>query len=81
MALDRANLLALMNQTAKADPASPVAYSFGGKNLSYEDLNDTVRNEFKELVGTPQLYRENKNEFFSLIEQSITEVLPKKVVE
>lgn len=81
MALDRANLLALMNQTAKADPASPVAYSFGGKNLSYEDLNDTVRNEFKELVGTPQLYRENKNEFFSLIEQSISEVLPKKVVE
>lgn len=81
MALDRANLLALMNQTAKADPASPVAYSFGGKNLSYEDLNDTVRNEFKELVGTPQLYRQNKNEFFSLIEQSISEVLPKKVVE
>lgn len=79
--LDHANLLALMNQTAKASKDAPVAYSFGDKNLSYEALNDTLRNELNELVGTPQLYRKNKEEFFSLIEESITEVLPKKVVE
>ena len=28
--LDRANLVALMKQVAKADPSAPTSYSFGG---------------------------------------------------
>ena len=39
MALDRNNLVALMKQVAKADPSAPVSYSFGDKQLSYEDMN------------------------------------------
>lgn len=81
MALDKQNLLALMKQVAKADPATPVAYSFGGKDLSYDALNETLRQEMNELAGTYALYRENKNYIFSLIEQTLDEVLPKKVVE
>ena len=70
-----------MKQVAKADPSAPVAYSHGGKTLSYEDLNETLRNELNELAGTYSLYRENKNLIFQMIEETLDEVLPKKVIE
>ena len=79
MALDKNNLVALMKQVAKADPSAPVAYSFGDQQLSYEALNETLRNEMNELAGTYALYRENKNLIFSMIEETLDEVLPKKV--
>jgi len=79
--LDRKDLVALMKQVAKANPSAPVAYSFGGKDLSYEALNETLRRELNELAGTYSLYRENKNLIFSIIEETLDEVLPKKVVE
>ena len=81
MALDRENLLQLMKTVAKADPSSPVAYSFNGSSLNYEALNETLRQELNELAGDYNMYRENKNLIFSLIEQTLDEVLPKKVVE
>ena len=79
--LDRDNLVALMKQVAKADPSAPVAYSHNGKNLSYEDLNQTLRNELNELAGDYSSYRENKNIIFKMIEETLDEVLPKKVVQ
>lgn len=79
--LDRTNLVALMKQVAKADPSAPVAYSFGDKQLSYEALNETLRNELNELASTYSLYRENKNLIFSMIEETLDEVLPKKVTQ
>ena len=79
--LDKKNLVALMKQVAKADPSTPTAYSFNGKSLSYEDLNDTLRNELNELAGTHAAYRENKNLIFSIIEEALDDVLPKKVQE
>jgi len=77
--LDKNNLVALMKQVAKADPSAPVAYSFGDQNLSYEALNETLRKELNELAGTYAQYRENKNLIFSMIEQTLDEILPKKV--
>lgn len=79
MALDRTNLLQLAKTVAKADPTAPIAYSFDGQSLSYEALNETLRQEFNELAGTYALYRENKNLIFSIIEETLSEVLPKKV--
>lgn len=79
--LDRDNLLQLMKVVAKANPSAPTAYAWNGQSLSYEALNETLRNELNELAGTYALYRENKNTIFSLIEQTLDEVLPKKVVE
>lgn len=79
--LERNELLKLMQATAKADRSNPVAYSFNGENLSYDALNETLRRELNEYAGTYALYRENKNLIFSLIEQTIDLVLPKKVVE
>lgn len=77
--LDEKNLLQLMKQVAKADPSAPTAYSFNGQSLSYQDLNETLRAELNELAGTYALYRENKNLIFSLIEQTMDDILPKKV--
>ena len=74
-------LLQLMKATAKANASAPTSYSFNGQNLSYEALNETLRQELNELCGTNALYRENKNKVFSLIEQTLDEVLPKKVTE
>lgn len=79
--LDKKNLVALMKQVAKANPSTPTAYSFNGQSLSYEDLNDTLRNELNELAGTHAAYRENKNLIFSIIEEALDDVLPKKVQE
>lgn len=81
MALDRNNLVTLMKQVAKADPSAPTAYSWGGQSLSYEALNETLRQELNELASTYSLYRENKDLIFSMIEETLDEVLPKKVVE
>jgi hypothetical protein len=81
MALDRSNLVTLAKTTALAKPTSAVAYSFGETKYSYADLNDTLRSEINELVGTYQLYRENKNQLFALMEEVITDVLPVKVME
>ena len=77
--LDRKNLAALMKQVAKADPSTPVAYSFNGESLSYEALNETLRQELNEYAGTYALYRENKNLIFAVMEEVLNEVLPKKV--
>ena len=81
MALDRNNLVALAKQVAKANPSAPTAYSFQGETLTYEALNETLRREFNELAGTHAKYRENKNLIFSIIEETMDEILPKKVVE
>lgn len=79
--LDRINLVALMKQVAKADPSAPVSYSFDGKNLTYEAMNETLRKELNELAGSYALFRENKNLIYSMIEETLDEVLPKKITQ
>ena len=79
--LDRENLFTLAKTVAHANSSSPVAYSFEDKKYSYADLNDTLRSELNEIAGNYQLYRENKNTLFALIENTINDVLPVKVME
>lgn len=81
MALDRKNLIQLAKITAGASKTAPTAYSFGEEKYSYADLNDTLRKELNEIAGTYQLYRENINTVFSLVEETIDDVLPKRVLE
>ena len=81
MALNKNDLITLARTVANANPSSQVAYSFGEEKFSYSDLNETLRSELKELAGTYQLYRENKNVVFSLIEETINDILPVKVLE
>ena len=79
--LNKQELLQLMKATAKADRSAPVAYSFNGENLTYDALNETLRKELNEYAGTFALYRENKNTIFELIEQTMDDVLPRKIEE
>jgi len=79
--LDKKNFVQLAKIVAKADPKAPQAYSYNGANFNYAELNETLRKEFNEIAGTYQLYRENKNLVFSIIEETLNDVLPKKVVE
>ena len=81
MALEFNQLLTLAKTVAKANPSAPTAYSFGDKNFAYSELQGTLRDEFKEIAGTYSLYRENKNTVFALLEQTIDDVLPQKVME
>jgi hypothetical protein len=81
MALEFKELLTLAKTVAKANSSAPVAYSFGDKKYSYNELQDTLRDEFKELAGTYSLYRQNKNTVFALIEQTFDDVLPQRVLE
>lgn len=81
MALDKKSLIALAKTTANANPASPVAYSFGEDKFSYNELNDLLRSELNGMASTYSLYRENKNTIFSIMEEVIDDVLPRKVME
>ena len=81
MALVKNELIKLAKTVANANPSSKVAYSFGENNFSYADLNETLRRELNELAGTYALYRENKNTIFALIEETINDVLPRRVME
>ena len=81
MGLQFNDMLALAKTVAHAKPSAPTAYSFGDKKYSYNELQETLRDEFKELAGTYALYRENKNTIFALIEQTIEDVLPQRVLE
>lgn len=81
MALNKTDLIKLAKVVAGANPSTPVAYSFNNEQFSYTDLDETLRTELRELAGTYALYRENKNVIFELIEETINEVLPKKVMD
>lgn len=81
MALTRDQLIELARANAKASLNPSVAYSFGGEKLSAEALNKTFIKELNELGSTPQDFRENKNLIYTLMEVSLTEVLPQKVLQ
>ena len=78
--LQKNELLALMKAVAKAKDTS-LSYSFNGESLSYGDMNETLRQELNEIAGTYNLYRENKNLVFSLIEETMDDILPTRVLE
>jgi hypothetical protein len=79
--LDRENLMQLARVCAKADSSAPVSYNWNGESLTYNALNETLRNELRELGGTYALYRENKGLIFAIMEEVLTDILPKKVEE
>ena len=81
MSLQKNELLSLMKAVAKANPSASTSYSFNGETLTYDAMNETLRNELNELAGTYSLYRENKNMVFSLIEETMNDILPTRVLE
>ena len=80
MALERNSLIELAKATAKASVNPSLTFSFGEETLSANALETTFRKELNELSATPQLYRQNKNLIFDLIEIQLTEVIPPKIL-
>lgn len=77
--LDKANLLALMKAVANTAPNG--TYSFNGQPaMTYNDLHATLVKELNELVGTDELYRENKYTLFALIEQTMDDIVPNRLI-
>lgn len=74
------DILKLAKTVAKADPSKPVAYSFGEKNYGYDEMNEALRTEFAALAPDYRTYKINQNTIFALIEQTIDDVLPARVM-
>ena len=81
MALTRDQLIELARANAKASLNPSIAFSFGGEKLSADALNKTFIKELNELGKTPQDFRDNQNLIYTLMEVSLTEVLPQKVLQ
>ena len=81
MALNKNDLVQLGKIAMTANPSAPTAYSFNGANLTYGAINETLRDELNALASTHAMYRENKNLIFSIMEEVLDDVLPKKVAE
>ncbi len=59
---------------------APLTYS-KDENYTAEMVNDALRAQFELLGGSLQAFRRNKNTIFELIENTIDEVLPVKVMQ
>ena len=81
MALEFDQLVQLAKTAARANPKVSTAFSWNGDNYSYTDLNTALRTELNELASTYALYRENKNTIFRVLEETIDDVLPQRVLE
>ena len=81
MSLNKEQLKGLMLTVVQADRKASVAFSHGDKKYSYDQINDALRAELKELVGDYSSYRKNKNILFELIEDIVELTLPKNVLE
>lgn len=75
------DLRALAKAAVKAPKNAAVAYSFGEETFSAEEVNKALRNEFAKLACDYRTYRENKNTIFRLIEETIDDILPQKVMD
>lgn len=74
-------LVTLAKAAAVAPKNAPVAYSVSDtESYSASQVNQVLRDELNRLAGTANLFRRNKNEVFELIERSIEEVLPERVM-
>lgn len=61
---------------------TPLTFSVEGKEetFSVNDVDLALRKEFKELAGNYKLFRRHQTEVFELLEQTIDEILPRKVM-
>lgn len=69
--LDRENLLSLLKAVANTGPSGN--YSFKGENYSYDALQKTLREELNEL------YKTDKAQVFSLVEETLDEIVPRSL--
>ena len=78
MALDRANLLALMKTVANESPSG--SYAFNGETLSYSAMDATLQKELRELTATDELYEQNKRMVFALMAETMDDIVPTRLL-
>ena len=81
MALDKNSLIELAKADAKASLNPSTSYTVGNEKLSADAISTTFAKELNDLGATPQLFRENANLIYDLIEVGLTEVLPPRVMK
>lgn len=85
MALEYSELKNLALAALRAEEHAPVAYTFSNngetETYSLDEVNKALQTEFEGLIRSASDWRENKNMIFRLIEETIDEVLPKKVMQ
>jgi len=79
MALKYESLKLLAAKTAGVKRGQTLEFS--NQEFSADEANSLLRKELKELTSSPRAYRHNKNLVFDLIEETVDEVLPKKVYD
>ena len=73
------DLCKLANLAVNAKPST--SYSFGEDSFTASEINDTLRNELNAIVGDYHKYEQNKHVVFALIEKTIDDILPQRVLE
>lgn len=79
--LEMNQMKALARAAADANRSAATCYAVNGENLSVSAINDTLRDQFKEIAGTYNLYRENKTKVFALMETILDDILPEKILQ
>jgi len=70
-------IVSLMKAAAQATPSTN--YSYNGETLNYNAINETLRKELEPLCGTYELYRKNKEDVFTLVEEAVNDILPQRI--
>ena len=73
------DLVKLAKIASTAKPST--SYSFEGESFTASEINETLRSELKAIAGNYHLYEQNKHTIFALVEETIDDILPQKVLE
>ena len=86
MGLNFTEMKKLAVALVRANPTVKVAYTYKDKDgntheYSYQQLQDTFRKELLPYAADYALFRENKNFIYKLLEETIDEVLPERIMQ
>lgn len=80
--MDFKNLLELSLAAARSEKNAPVAYSVSDtEKYSAAEVDRALRDELSAIACDYKTFRENKNTIFRLIEETIDEILPVRVMQ
>lgn len=78
--MEQKDILQLMKIVARADKKVNSNFSYNGESFSYEVLNATLRDELNKYAKDYTMFRKNKYLLFELMEQTLTDILPERVL-
>ena len=79
MGLQLDQLVKLAKAAAKATPST--SFSWEGTSYTRDELNETLRQELKALAPDYRTYKINQNTIFALMEETIDDVIPERVLQ